>query len=302
MKVLIAEDDATSRNILHAILARWGYEVIVTSNGTEALEVLQQQDAPKIAVLDWMMPGLDGVEVCRKIQAFCADAPPYLILLTMRDDKADIVEGLSAGASDYIPKPYDIGELQARIEVGKRVIDLQDRLLSAMEDLSIQARTDPLTMAPNRRAILEYLKAEMERAMRETSTSLWISLLDIDNFKQVNDQFGHLAGDAVIRECLRRIRCVIRPYDYVGRWGGDEFLIIVPMALSESTPDVFERIRKAISDHGIQTDERIGVQVTVSQGTAPWDRQYSMDEFIREADEALYQVKEDGRNRVGYSI
>ena len=138
--------------------------------------------------------------------------------------------------------------------------------------------------------------------MRETSTSLWISLLDIDNFKQVNDQFGHLAGDAVIRECLRRIRCVIRPYDYVGRWGGDEFLIIVPMALSESTPDVFERIRKAISDHGIQTDERIGVQVTVSQGTAPWDRQYSMDEFIREADEALYQVKEDGRNRVGYSI
>ena len=143
MKVLIAEDDATSRNILHAILTRWGYEVIVTSNGTEALDVLQQQDAPKIAVLDWMMPGLDGVEVCRKIQDLHADAPPYLILLTMRDDKADIVEGLSAGASDYIPKPYDIGELQARIEVGKRVIDLQDRLLSAMEDLSIQARTDP---------------------------------------------------------------------------------------------------------------------------------------------------------------
>lgn len=302
MKVLIAEDDATSRNILRAILTRWGYEVIVASNGTEALEVLQQQDAPKIAVLDWMMPGLDGVEVCRRIQANHDDAPPYLILLTMRDEKADIVEGLRSGASDYIPKPYDIGELQARIEVGKRVIDLQDSLCSAMEDLSVQARTDPLTMAPNRRAILENLKAEMARAMRETNASLWISLLDIDNFKQVNDQFGHLAGDAVIKECFRRIQNVIRPYDYIGRWGGDEFLIIIPMIMSASPPDVFERIRKAISDYRIQTDEGTSVQVTVSQGTASWDRQDSMDEFIRKADESLYQVKEDDRNRVGYSI
>jgi len=300
MKMLIAEDDATSRNILRAILTRWGYEVVVTTNGIEALEVLQQKDAPKIAVLDWMMPGLDGVEVCKKVQALQTDDPPYLILLTMRDDKADIVEGLNSGANDYIPKPYDIGELQARIEVGKRVIDLQDRLHSAMGDLSRQAMTDPLTSAPNRRAILENLKIEMARAMRE-NTSLWISILDIDHFKAVNDQFGHLAGDTVIRECIDRIQGVIRPYDFVGRWGGDEFLIIIPLTSSVSTPVVFERIRKAIADKEFRA-EGTTMRITVSQGGASLDRNDNMDDIIRKADEALYRVKEMGRNQIEFCL
>jgi two-component system, cell cycle response regulator len=295
MKVLIAEDDATSRNILRAILTRWGYEVMVTTNGIEALEVLRQKDAPKIAVLDWMMPGIDGVEVCRKVRTLENDDPPYLILLTRRDDKADIVEGLSAGASDYIAKPYDIGELQARIEVGKRVIELQDRLHSTLEDLSRQAMTDFLTMAPNRRAILENLKIEMARAMRE-NTSLWISILDIDHFKGVNDQFGHLAGDTVIKECVGRIQRVIRPYDFMGRWGGDEFMIIIPMTSAVSPPAVFERIRTAIADEEFRA-EGTTMRITVSQGVAVLDRNDTMDDLIRKADEALYRVKKSGRNR-----
>ena len=300
MKVLIAEDDATSRNILRAILTRWGYEVIVTSNGEEALEALRQHDAPKLAVLDWMMPGLDGVEVCRKVRTLESDDPPYLILLTARDDKADIVEGLSSGASDYIAKPYDVRELQARIEVGKRVIELQDRLHSAMGDLSRQAMTDPLTSAPNRRAILENLKIEMARAIRE-NTSLWISILDIDHFKGVNDQFGHLAGDTVIRECIGRIQGVIRPYDSVGRWGGDEFLIIIPMTSSVSPPVVFERIRTAIADTEFRADG-ITMRITVSQGGASLDRNDNMDDIIRKADEALYRVKETGRNQIEFCL
>lgn len=298
MKILIAEDDVTSRNILRAILIRWGYEVIVTCNGVEAWDVLRQQEAPKIAVLDWMMPGLDGVEVCRKVRTLENDDPPYLILLTIRDDKADIVEGLSGGANDYISKPYDIKELQARIEVGKRVIELQDRLHSAMEDLSRQAMTDPLTMAPNRRAILENLKIEMARAMRE-NMSLWISILDIDHFKEVNDQFGHLAGDAVIRDCVGRIQGVIRPYDFVGRWGGDEFLIIIPTTSAVTPPAVFERIRTAIADEEFHA-EGTTMCITVSQGIAVLDSNDNMDDFIRKADEALYRVKEGGRNRVKY--
>ena len=297
MKVLIAEDDATSRNILRAILTRWGHEVMVTCNGEEAWDVMRQPDAPKLAVLDWMMPGLDGVEVCRRVRTLENDDPSYLILLTMRDDKADIVEGLRAGASDYVAKPYDIGELQARIEVGRRVIELQDKLHSAMEDLSRQAMTDPLTMASNRRAILENLKIEIARGMRE-NTSLWISILDIDHFKGVNDQFGHLAGDAVIKEVVGRIQGVIRPYDFVGRWGGDEFLIIIPMLSAGSPPDVFERIRTAIADDEFSA-EGATMRITVSQGVAALDRNDNMDDFIRKADEALYRVKESGRNRTG---
>jgi two-component system, cell cycle response regulator len=300
MKVLIAEDDLTSRTILQTVLKKWGYEVVTACDGGEAWDVMRQADAPKLAVLDWMMPGLDGPEVCRRVRALKSDAPPYLILLTARGDKDDIVEGLNAGSNDYISKPYDSEELHARIRVGSRVIELQDKLHRAMEDLSQQAMTDPLTSAPNRRAILERLKIEMVRSIRE-NTSLWISILDIDRFKSVNDEFGHLAGDAVIMECVRRIQGILRPYDFVGRWGGDEFLIIIPMMANLSPPDVFERIRTAIADEAFLAEGAI-MPITVSQGVASFDRNDAMDDVIRKADEALYRVKEGGRNRTVYSM
>lgn len=299
MKVLIAEDDATSLNILQTILTKWGYEVEAVSDGVKALAVLLRKDAPKLAVLDWMMPGLDGVEVCRKVRALNNDNPPYLIILTSRDEKADIVEGLSAGANDYIAKPYDVGELKVRIEVGKRMIDLQCKLHCALEDLSKQAVTDALTSAPNRRGILERLDAEISRALQE-NTSLWVSILDIDRFKGVNDHHGHLVGDAVIKECIRRIQGVIRPYDAVGRLGGDEFLVIIPSTPTHKAPEVFEWIRTAIADEEVIIGgERLCI--TVSQGVVNCGRHESEDEIIRKADEALYQVKESGRNKVGYS-
>jgi two-component system, cell cycle response regulator len=294
MKVLIAEDDVTSRTMLKAILTKWGYEVVAAVDGEEAWEVMKREDAPKLAVLDWEMPGLDGTELCRKVRGLKTDTPPYLILLTMRGEKGDIVEGLSAGANDYISKPYDAGELEARIRVGSRVIELQDRLYGALMELSRQAMTDPLTSAPNRRAILEKLKAEMARSGRE-NTRLWISILDIDHFKEANDRCGHLAGDGVLMECIRRIQGVLRPYDLVGRWGGDEFLVIVPTTSAETPPSAFERIQAAITESEFQADGTF-MRITVSQGVAVFEPGDTMDDFIRKADEAMYRVKEGGRN------
>jgi len=295
LKVLIAEDDVTSRILLQKVLSRWDYEVVATKNGLEAWEVLQSEDAPRLAILDWMRPELDGVEGCRRVRALDAEQPPYLILRPARGGTDDIVEGLDAGADDYLGKPYDPEELRARVDVGRRFLELNERLIEAQRALEVQARTDALTGILNRGAIVRRLGEELARAVRE-HTTLSVGMIDIDHFKRVNDTYGHAAGDVVLQEVVRRALSVARPYDVIGRFGGEEFLVIVPNTGSAEAEDVLERMRVAVAGSPLRIDGQ-ELTVTVSVGGAT-SRGEAVDQLSVRADDELYRAKEAGRNRV----
>jgi len=295
VKVLIAEDDVTSRLLLKRVLENWGYEVTVTKDGVEAWEALQLPDAPRLAILDWMMPRMDGVDVCRRARARATLQPPYIILLTALGDKESVVKGLDAGADDYVGKPYDADELRARLQVGRRLVDLNDQLLEAQHALEILACTDALTGVMNRGAILVDLEQEAARARRE-GVPLGLGMLDIDHFKLVNDSYGHATGDEVLREVVRRVLGVMRPYDSFGRFGGEEFLVLVPASGGKDLRDVLERVRSAVGSAPIVVHgHEIGVTVSIGGATADGG---SADGLIARADDALYTAKKQGRDRV----
>ena len=220
MRILIADDDATSRLVLTGVLNKNGHDVLATVDGTGAWEAMQQPDAPKLAILDWMMPGLSGVDVCRRVRALASDHPPYLIILTSRGEKADIVAGLDAGADDYLAKPFDAGELRARVEVGRRMIELQETLSVAREALDFEARHDPLTGALNRRAFNEILSRELIGERRH-GHGLALGICDVDQFKKVNDALGHQAGDEVLCGIVRLVETNLARARCPGslRWG-----------------------------------------------------------------------------------
>jgi len=299
MRLLIAEDDMTSRAVLTAIVKNWGYDPVAVEDGSSAWDIMQKPDAPPLALLDWEMPGMNGLEVCRTIRDKNSSSPPYLIILTSRGEKADIVEGLDAGANDYISKPYDNSELQARINVGRRMVELQTELLDARDALAHEATHDPLTGALNRRAILESLSKELKRAARKQS-ALSIGLCDIDHFKQVNDTYGHQAGDVVLCGVVEAIQKRLRGYDLVGRYGGEEFLVVAPDSTGSKQEGVYERLRYQIDQLKVAT--RFGdVNVTVSIGVAGTDDGNTVDHLLAAADAALYRAKDEGRNRVVYA-
>jgi two-component system cell cycle response regulator len=299
VKILIAEDDVTSRILLKRVLESWGYEVTATKDGAEALQALQGEAAPRLAILDWMMPGMDGVDVCRRVRARETLQPTYIILLTALGDKESVVTGLNAGADDYVGKPYDPDELHARLEVGRRLVELNDELLEAQHALEILARTDALTSVLNRGAIVEELEMEAGRAAREGSP-LGLGMLDVDHFKLVNDTYGHAAGDAVLCEVVRRVLGVMRPYDTFGRFGGEEFLVLVPGSGERELVAVLERIRNAIGSAPFLVDGH-DLVVTVSLGGAVRGHE-SADGLIARADDALYAAKEQGRDRVVVAV
>jgi diguanylate cyclase (GGDEF)-like protein len=298
MKVLIAEDDLTSRRILSAILKKWGYEPVVTEDGDAAWDALQQPESPKLVLLDWNMPGMDGVEVCRRLrQSVCAN-PPYVVLLTGHGEKNDIVRGLEAGANDYIAKPYDSEELQARIKVGQRMVELQAGLSAARDALEFQAMHDSLTGIFNRRAILDRLAAELSRTKRQGG-GLSVGMCDIDHFKNVNDTFGHQTGDEVLIAFTRRLQASLREYDCLGRYGGEEFLVIAAGSEGTSDESLYERLRAAVANGAMPTKAAV-LSITVSIGVASGAAQSTVDNLLADADAALYQAKADGRNRVAY--
>ena len=297
MKVLIADDSGISRNLLKSALTRWGYEVVVAENGAQAWEILAQPEAPTMAILDWVMPHMTGPEVCRKVRETHREPYTYILLLTSKNTKNETVEGLEAGADDYIVKPFDEHELQVRLRAGKRIIDLQTDLLTAREVLRERANKDLLTMLPNRSAITEALEKEVARCHRDRRT-VGVILLDIDHFKRINDTYGHFAGDAVLRETAARLRSNIRPYDQVGRYGGEEFLVVLPNCDLEQARLQAERMRLRLHStpmlvDGAELHVSASFGVTVSDGS-----ERSPDVFVRVADEALYRAKASGRNCV----
>ena len=299
MKILIAEDDSTSRSILTAVLKKWGFEPVVTEDGAAAWRALQGTDAPRLALLDWSMPHLDGLEICRRLRAGEARNPPYVILLTARDQIGDIVQGLEAGANDYVAKPFNNEELRARIGVGQRMLEMQAHLLEAQEALSHQATHDFLTGIFNRRAILDTLAREISRGKREKSV-FSIGMCDLDHFKAINDTYGHQAGDEALVAFTRCVQDRLRDYDSFGRYGGEEFLVIAPGSLGHSGEGLYERLRAGIADAGFMTAAG-KAPLTVSIGVAAGTGLSGVDALIASADAALFQAKAEGRNRVVYS-
>jgi two-component system cell cycle response regulator len=298
LKVLAAEDNPVFQSMLSNMLTKWGYQPIIARNGNEAWEALQQPDGPRLAILDWMMPGMNGVDVCRAVRAAGREPYVYILLLTARTDSQDLVEGMDAGADDYVTKPFQPHELRVRLRAGRRILDLQHQLLAAREALREQATHDGLTGLLNRCAILETLAKELARASREDHP-LSVLMVDLDRFKQINDTYGHSAGDAVLSECAHRLRDAIRSYDSAGRYGGEEFLVVLPGCDGPSAIVQAERVRETFAGALFSTGrERLTVTCSIGVSSRTHPRESHADELLREADFALYGAKGEGRNRV----
>jgi len=296
LKILVADDDPVIRTLVETHLRRWGHEVVTAEDGEKAWEELATEDSPKIAILDWMMPKRDGLDICTALRACEKDSYVYIVFLTSRSAKEDVVKGLEAGADDYIVKPFDYNELRTRVRVGARIVKLQDELRAALKTSEFQASHDSLTGLLNRSAILEILAKELSRA-RRTKAPLSVIMADIDHFKQVNDVLGHLAGDQVLNKVARFISTSIREYDHCGRYGGEEFFVVIPGCDRNSARDIAERLKHTLSEQDIVIEDR-AVHVTLSLGLAEYKEAQDMDSLIKAADEALYRAKERGRNRV----
>jgi len=298
VRILIAEDDAISRTLLERTLQRAGYDVIAVENGDQALVELVKQDAPRLALLDWIMPEKDGVEVCREVRKRKEQAYTYLILLSSRESKQDIVASLESGADDYLTKPFDVDELKARLRTGERILELEDRLVEARESMRFQATHDLLTSLWNRGVIVELVSREIMRSRRERSCTA-VMMCDLDHFKSINDQYGHAVGDEVLREVARRLHLSVRSYDMVGRYGGEEFLVALNKCDAGSAVSRAENLRALIGGRPIQTAVK-PVTVTISIGLA-LSHEFTdcpIDEIMRQADVALYAAKAAGRNCV----
>jgi diguanylate cyclase (GGDEF)-like protein len=296
VKILIADDDRVNRHILHTFLNKWGYDVVAVEDGLQAWSLLEQPESPRMAILDWMMPNMDGAQVCRAVRKRQQRFYTYVILLTAKGQKADIVDGLEAGADDYLTKPFDANELRSRVRSGLRLLEMQEQLICAQDLLQSKATHDALTGLWNREAILDLLNKELSRAKRSTD-SVGVILADLDHFKRINDTYGHLTGDAVLRETAQRLRSAVRTYDAVGRYGGEEFLVIVPATDLSGTVAQADRLRRAVGEAPVNTPEG-SLVITVSLGVTASGGEEGVESLVGAADAALYQAKRSGRNRV----
>lgn len=289
MKILIADDHEVTRTTLKRLLSGRGYDVTAACDGQEALDILERAEAPALAILDWQMPRLDGLAVCRRLRETDARRYVYILMLTGRDLKHDMVEAMQAGVDDYVTKPFDAEELFLRLRAGERVLKLQ-------EDLRTKCMRDELTGALNRRAILDTLQREIAYIDRSNKPAAVI-LADLDHFKNVNDRFGHQIGDAVLEEAVKRMSATLRPYDVLGRYGGEEFLIVLPGCDAAGAMEVAERVRDALARAPLPTSAG-DIPVTVSLGVAPVGAERDADAIVARADKALYRAKASGRNTV----
>jgi two-component system, cell cycle response regulator len=298
MIILVADDDVLSRRLLEKTLERAGYEVIAVENGRLAAENLCRQDGPRLALLDWVMPELDGPAVCREVRQKREQPYVHMVLLTSKESKRDIVEGLESGADDYLIKPFDAAELTARLRTGLRILQLEDKLVEAREEMRFKATYDPLTGLLNRGVILDLLSRELCRTRRDAGCTT-VLIGDVDHFKSINDTRGHLVGDEVLREIAHRMLASVRSYDFVGRYGGEEFLVVLNNCDASQSLLRAEEIRRAIASVPVQTIQG-PIPVTMSLGvlsSKDWGLR-PVEELLREVDAALYKAKVAGRNCV----
>jgi diguanylate cyclase (GGDEF)-like protein len=298
MKVLVADDDPGSLLVARAAVERYGHNCLAASDGDEAWE-LYLKHQPDVVVTDWMMPGMDGLALCRAIRAREADLYTYIVMLTSQGSRDDVLAGLEAGADDYVTKPLDPFVLHARLLVALRVTTLHADLAHYRKVLSQQARTDPLTGLHNRLKLsedLEQLHARSERYAEEYC----LAMCDVDNFKSYNDIYGHQAGDLALREVAASLVGQARKSDGVYRFGGEEFLVVLPNQTQEGARIFMERALDRVRELEIEhTGDPAGL-LTLSAGISAFTTEHKLDaeQLLGEADAALYAAKAAGRNRV----
>lgn len=303
-RILVVDDHPDNVEIINARLSSRGFLIETASNGEEALRMVRD-NPPHLILLDVMMPVMDGYEVSRRIKQ--DSELPYIpiILVTARDSTQDKVEGLDAGADDYLTKPVNFPELEARVRSMLRIKRLQDELDQKNRELELANKrlkklsiTDGLTELFNHRHIHELLHEEFERT-RRSGEPLAVAMLDLDRFKLVNDTYGHPTGDVILYETAGILRDTAREIDMVGRYGGEEFVVLLPGTDEEAALQFAERIREAVANHRFK-DEAKEVHMTISGGVAsfPSVNVDNPDVLIKRADEALYAAKESGRNKI----
>jgi len=298
-QVLVVDDSPIYQHLIAAYLREWGFKIVSATNGVEAWEILRRPGAPVLALLDWVMPGMDGVELCRKLRnQEGREGYVYTILLTAKNSRADLLKAMEAGVDDFLSKPFDELELKARLLVGKRIVALQQELIAAREAMRAAATYDGLTGLLNRREIVECLNRELTRGRREKHPVSLI-LADIDYFKRVNDQYGHMVGDEVLKEIAHRLTAGVRAYDRVGRYGGEEFLVVMPNCDLISAFTRADEIRGLISRKAVQAGT-VATSITISMGLAVANgmSELAPETLLHQADLGLYKAKQNGRNRV----
>ena len=292
MNILLVEDSRIDTYQISSYLEEWGFEFRAVADGVEAWNLLQEADAPQLILLDWMLPGIDGVELCRRIRTLSAGGTYfYTVMLTAKDKKQDLLTAMAAGADDYLAKPVDPSELKARVLVGRRILELQ-------RSLRFAATHDFLTRLLNRAEVLAGLKRELARSER-TGHPVAVIMGDLDHFKEINDSYGHPAGDEALKDVALRLRSELRPYDLAGRYGGEEFLLILPTCNLTVAARRAEQLRIAIAKDPIHTQFGT-LPITLSMGVTVSDPEsgLSVEELLQQADQALYRAKEKGRNCV----
>jgi diguanylate cyclase (GGDEF)-like protein len=304
MRILIAEDDPISRRVLTVQLTRWGHEVLITENGVEAWEMLNRVDAPQLAILDRMMPGLDGIEICRRLRERKNGSSTYVILLTAMSRKEDLIEGLEAGADDYLTKPFDRHELRVRLQAGARIVELQaslcdrvqelekaisekERAEEALRNLSL---TDHLTGLYNHRGFFTLAEHALKMGRRTRQTSLLI-YADMDGLKQINDSLGHASGSLAISKLADILRRTFRDCDIVARLGGDEFAVLAPNVCSEESDVVIQRLKTKLEMHNRKNVGDFPLGLSIGSVSIDPDDTSTLEELLQRADTQMYSDK-----------
>lgn len=300
-KVLIIDDSPVARKLVELPLVEKGYNVILATSGHEAIELFEKHK-PDVVITDWMMPDLTGKDICERIRSSSKTAYTYLIVLTAQTCKDNLVEALALGADDYLTKPFHRGELVARVGVGARITGLQRQIEGKNKQLEELALTDALTGLPNRRAIEDWAGTQLSSAARH-GFPFWVALADLDHFKQVNDTFGHDAGDAVLKKFAKILKGSLRRGDLCGRLGGEEFLLVLTHTDKENALAVIERIRLELASAPV-TFGGCTVGVTASFGLAGFEareKSSTLSKLKELADTGLYAAKRGGRNRIEFA-
>jgi two-component system, cell cycle response regulator len=289
MKILIADDDPLSVLYLQDMLREWGFEVVAAADGAAALALLHHEDGPAIAIIDTLVAGEEGVALCRAIRESVAERYVYLIMLSSQADAAFVAAAMAGGADAYSGKPFSAGKVRVRVRAGARIAELEEKL-------RFRESRDALTGIYNRATILELLQKELARQTR-THHAVSVLLCDLDGLKSINDLFGHQAGDEVLRDVTRRMAATLRPYDWFGRYAGEQMLGVLPNCDMPGALEAAERMRLAVADLPVATCAG-DVAVTVSIGVA-WlklDHPVTLGDLLQGADEALHRAKHNGRN------
>jgi diguanylate cyclase (GGDEF)-like protein len=296
-EVLVVDDSPIYRKLLQDLLSRPEYSVSLACNGSEALR-LQYEKMPDIIITDWIMPHFSGLELCERVRADRSAPYTYIILMTSNTEKSGVVKGLQAGADDYLVKPFDASEMLARIGVGRRIIDLHRQLEQKSALLQEVASTDVLTGLPNRRAIEEWAEKQLNGAARH-GFPVWVVLGDLDRFKEINDTFGHEAGDTVLRTFADTLRKLTRISDMCGRLGGDEFLIVISHVSAVNLELAINRFRELFCSLSFPfAGQSVSISATFGVAGSESGNRKDFNALVRKADEMLYQAKRAGRNCV----